>query len=94
MFYTLAQPKNARYQDKLRKELSTLPIPLNFKDVCNLPYLNILVLEVLRLYAPGPGGLQQRVVPPSSKSTVFTVEGKNYELPSNTMVGIQAYSSQ
>lgn len=91
LLYTLARPENIKYQDKLRDEVSKLASPLDFKEVCNLPFLNICVLECLRLYPPGPGGLQQRVTP-VGESTSLDIDGKVYSLPPNTMVGVQAYS--
>lgn len=91
MLYTLARPENRKYQDKLRHEVSKLPSPLDFKELCKLPYLDICVLESLRLHSPGPGSLQQRVTP-ASEPTVLTNNGRSYTLPPSTMVGIQAYS--
>ncbi|KAF7557741.1 hypothetical protein G7Z17_g477 [Cylindrodendrum hubeiense] len=91
MFFNLALPENREYQEKLRKEVLELSSPLDFKEVCNLPYLNICVLELLRLHAPGPGSLQQRVTPANEK-TILESHGTKYELPPGTMVGIQAHS--
>jgi cytochrome P450 len=93
MFYELALPKNRKYQDKIRDEVSKLVDPLDFKSVCNLPYLNTCVLESLRLNPPGPGALQQRVTPPN-ESSVLSVQGKSYVLPPSTIVGVQAFSIQ
>ena len=91
MFHTLALPENQKYQARLREEVSRLPRPLDYRDVCNLPFLNICVLEILRLYAPGPGSLQQRMTPPGMP-TVVDVGGKTYTIPANTQIGVQAYS--
>lgn len=91
LLYTLARQENREYQEKLREEVSRLSSPLNFKDVCNLPYLNTCVMESLRLTPPGPGAMQQRIVP-GNEHLSLKVYGKSYILPPNTVVGVQAYS--
>ncbi|KAF2673053.1 cytochrome P450 [Microthyrium microscopicum] len=93
IFHTLALPENRIHQDKLRKELAELPLPLDFKTVCALPYLNILVLESLRLNPPAPGSLQQRYIP-GNETAALIIEGKSFVLPGSTLLGIQAYSLQ
>lgn len=89
--YTLALPRNRRYQDKLREEVSRLSSPLDFKEVCQLPFLNTCVLECLRLYPPGPGGLQQRATP-AVGDIALSGNGKKYTLPPGVVVGVQPYS--
>lgn len=91
LLYTLARPENRKYQDRLRDEVCKLASPFDHREVCNLPFLNVCVLECLRLYPPGPGGLQQRVTP-VGKTTSLDIDGKVYLLPPSTMVGVQAYS--
>lgn len=91
MLYCLALPENAKYQDRLRAEVSTLAQGINVKDVCDLPFLDQCLYETLRLYAPGPGSLQQRVTP-QGKPTSISIRGHTYSLPPHTMIGCLAYS--
>ncbi|KAJ5678767.1 hypothetical protein N7462_007011 [Penicillium macrosclerotiorum] len=82
-------------QDKLRKELQTLDPPIQFpgladlpspKSIDNLPLLEAIVTETLRLHAPIPG-IQPRVTPAPSCSLA------GYDkIPPNTRVNAQAYS--
>ena len=65
--------------------------PLDFKAVCSLSYLDAFVLEVLRVFAPGPGSLQQRVTPKAER-TSLTIDGKVWIIPPGTTIGVQAYS--
>lgn len=87
--YSLA--KNPHYQERLRKEVSSLPESMDPKSICALQFLDQLTLEVLRLYAPGPGSLQQRVTP-RSETTYMSINGVDYRLPPSTVIGVQAYS--
>ncbi|KAK2597485.1 hypothetical protein N8I77_012267 [Diaporthe amygdali] len=89
--YVLSLPKNQQYQERLREEVSQLSWPLDFKAVGKLRYLEMCVLEILRLYPPGPGSLQQRVTP-LKEATHVNIQGIVYKLAPGTIVGIQAYS--
>ncbi|KAI1107412.1 cytochrome P450 [Jackrogersella minutella] len=89
--YTLSLPRHHKYQDKLRQEVSQLLWPFDFKAICGLPFLDACTFEILRLYAPGPGSLQQRVTP-FGEATSLNIQGQIYVLPPGTTVGIQAYS--
>jgi cytochrome P450 len=91
MLHTLALPENKVYQDRLRAELLKLPYPYNFKDVCNLPFLESCSREILRIRSPGPGNIQQRCTPPST-TTSITVGDCVYKLPGDTLIGTQAFS--
>lgn len=89
MFHELALPENLTCQSKLREEISQLELPLDFRKVCNLPYLDSCVYEILRLHPPGPGSLQQRW---TTEETVLNIEGRTYRIPANTLIGTQAQS--
>ncbi|KAJ5939107.1 hypothetical protein N7466_002241 [Penicillium verhagenii] len=91
MLHTLALPEHKAYQDRLRSEICTLPYPFSFKDVCSLPFLECCAREILRMYSPGPGSIQQRCTPASTR-TAITVGDKVYHLPGNTQIGIQQFS--
>ena len=84
ILYELALPGNHKYQVRLREELSSLSLPLNFKEVSDLPFLNSLIYESLRLRAPAPGSMQQRF---TTEQTAFIVHGKTYHIPPNVLVG-------
>lgn len=71
--------------------MKELAWPLKAKDVCNLPFLDACALEVLRIFAPAPGSLQQRMTP-KGENTTLTINGKEWQLPPGTMIGLQAYS--
>ncbi|KAK4862890.1 hypothetical protein LT330_003023 [Penicillium expansum] len=76
---------NSRIRDKLVAEVATLSEPIHDNDLRNLPYLNMVITETLRLYTAVPFGLPRAV--PS--------EGANfngYFLPSGATVSTQSYS--
>jgi unspecific monooxygenase len=93
LFWELS--KHPEWQEKLRKELMTLDPPIKFpksadlppaKSIDNLPVLEAIVTETLRLHAPIPG-IQPRVTPSPSCSLA------GYDnIPPNTRVNAQAYS--
>lgn len=93
LFWELS--KHPEIQSKLREELLTLDPPISFpkktdlpaaKSIDNLPLLEAIVTETLRLHAPIPG-IQPRVTPAPSCTLV------GYEnIPPNTRVNAQAYS--
>jgi unspecific monooxygenase len=87
--------RNQEIQDKLRKELLTLDSPVSYpkvgelppaKAIDNLPFLEAIVTETLRLHAPIPG-IQPRVTPSPS----CTLGGYS-DIPPNTRVSAQGYS--
>ncbi|OQV04715.1 hypothetical protein CLAIMM_09561 [Cladophialophora immunda] len=87
MIWALSLPQHETYQDKLREELSHisvdsqgLPEP---KDLTQLPYLNAVVRESLRLYAPLPA------FEPRSSPVDTVIDG--YEIPAGTIVGMSPY---
>lgn len=62
-YLTYSVCRDTRIRDKLVVELGKLPEGFTDKDLRNLPYLNHVIDETLRLYSAAPGGLP-RVVPP------------------------------
>lgn len=87
--------KHPDMQTKLREELLTLDHPISYpstaklppaRAIDNLPLLDAIVTETLRLHAPIPG-IQPRVTPSPS----CTLAGYS-DIPPNTRVNAQAYS--
>ncbi|KAJ5911698.1 uncharacterized protein N7473_001001 [Penicillium subrubescens] len=87
--------RHPEIQEQLREELLTLDSPILFpesselppaKSIDNLPLLEAIVTETLRLHAPIPG-IQPRVTPEPSCSLA------GYDnIPGNIRVNAQAYS--
>jgi cytochrome P450 len=87
MIWALSLPKHKHHQEKLRREIMTVqvgehgvPAP---KDLILLPYLNAVIRETLRLYAPIP------TYEPRSLPVDTVIDG--YEIPANTIVGMSPY---
>jgi cytochrome P450 len=76
---------DSRVREKLNAELKTIPEPITDKSLRDLPYLNQVISETLRLYTAVPAGLP-RLVPE---------EGANfngYHVPAGMTVETQSYS--
>ncbi|KAJ5454167.1 uncharacterized protein N7458_005123 [Penicillium daleae] len=80
-----AVSRDARVRDKLVEELATVPEPVADRNLRDLPYLNQVINETLRLYTAVPFGL-----PRSTPSEGATFNG--YFVPGGTTVSTQSYS--
>ena len=83
LVYSVCRDKRVR--DKLVSELLNLPESYTDKDLRNLPYLNHVIDEALRLHPAVPNGLP-RAVPPEG------AHFNGYDLPGGCSVSTQAYS--
>ncbi|KAI1852249.1 hypothetical protein JX266_002427 [Neoarthrinium moseri] len=70
---------------KLVDELLTVPPKFAYDDIRDLPYLNMVIEETLRLYSAAPAGLP-RIVPPGGADLA------GHHLPAGSTVSTQAYS--
>ncbi|KAF4449388.1 hypothetical protein F53441_7367 [Fusarium austroafricanum] len=70
---------------RLVSELQTLTAGFQHSDLRDLPYLNNVIYETLRLYSAAPAALP-RVVPPGGASLA------GHFLPENTIVSTQAWT--
>ncbi|KKK14137.1 hypothetical protein P175DRAFT_0512102 [Aspergillus ochraceoroseus IBT 24754] len=77
--------KHEHVKQKLLAELRELPVDPTDKDLRDLPYLNRVIQETLRVYSVVPSALP-RVVPPEGA----TLAG--HSLPGGTVVSTQAYT--
>ncbi|KAF2642621.1 cytochrome P450 [Massarina eburnea CBS 473.64] len=89
--WALSRPENKVYQEKLIKEVDSIPIESCNDDgnptaeaVDKLPYLDAVIKESLRLYAPLPAS------EPRSMSVDVTVDG--YKIPAGTVVSVSPYT--
>ena len=87
LVWAMSLPRTRPFQDKLRKELSNLsvngqgvPTP---KDLLQLPYLNAVIKETLRLYAPLP------TFEPRSSPLDTLIDG--FHIPAGATVGMSPY---
>lgn len=75
--------------DRIRKallhDLASLPENFNDEDACQLPYLDQLINETLRVYSAAPSALP-RIVPPGG------AQMGDYGVPGGLTVSTQAYS--
>ncbi|KAJ4424214.1 hypothetical protein N0V82_001080 [Gnomoniopsis sp. IMI 355080] len=91
LVWAMSQPQNQIFQEKLREEVLSLPadalnehgIP-KAEAVDKLVYLNAVIKETLRLYAPLP------VFAPRSLMVDSEIDG--YQIPAGTVVGMAPYS--
>ncbi|KAF2428615.1 putative P450 monooxygenase [Tothia fuscella] len=91
LIWALSRSENRIYQDKLREEVQAIPdSSLNDEGIptveaCDkLPYLDAIIKETLRLYAPLPAS------EPRSLPTVSNIDG--YTIPPKTVVGMSPFS--
>jgi hypothetical protein len=91
LIWALSLPKNVKYQEKLIGEALAMPDSmLNSKGIPSadatgkLPYLDAVIKETLRLYAPLPAS------EPRSLPIDTTIDG--YKVPANTTVSMSPYS--
>ncbi|GES63242.1 benzoate 4-monooxygenase cytochrome P450 [Aspergillus terreus] len=86
--FALSQPANLSFQEKLNQEIQSLP-EVVVDDVVNalaadkLPYLDAVIKETLRLYAPLPGSEPRW----SEKDEI--IDG--YRVPAQTIVSMSPY---
>jgi cytochrome P450 len=80
-----AVSRDTRVRDKLVEELASIPEPVADRDLRDLPYLNHVINETLRLYTAVPFGL-----PRSTPSEGANFNG--YFVPGGTTVSTQSYS--
>lgn len=94
MIWALSLPQNKKCQEKLREEVSRVSVDADSgngngigipspKDLTQLPYLNAVVREALRLYSPLPA-FEPRVSPMDT-----LIDG--YEIPAGTIVGMSPF---
>ncbi|KGO76743.1 Cytochrome P450, E-class, group I [Penicillium italicum] len=84
-YLTYAVCRDSRVRDKLVAELAGIPEPVTDKSLRDLPYLNQVISETLRLYTAVPFGLP-RLVPPEG------AQFNGYHVPGGITVSTQAYS--
>ncbi|OJI95887.1 hypothetical protein ASPVEDRAFT_156755 [Aspergillus versicolor CBS 583.65] len=94
VMFILSQPENYVYQEKLRAEVQSLALnPEDLADNENvisavaadkLPYLDAVIKETLRLFAPLPG------TEPRFADTDQVIDG--YHIPAGTLVSMSPYT--
>jgi hypothetical protein len=91
LIWALSLPENAKFQEKLIQEVSTLSgSMLDARGVptvdatINLPYLDAVIKETCRIYAPLPAS------EPRSLPVDTVIDG--YQIPANTVVSMSPYT--
>lgn len=90
LIWALSRPQNQQYQRRLQSEIQAIP-ESTFNDgvpdveACDkLPYLDAVIKETLRLYAPLPAS------EPRTHAQDTTID--NYEIPARTTVSMAPFS--
>ncbi|RVX73985.1 hypothetical protein B0A52_02875 [Exophiala mesophila] len=88
MIWALSLPQHKHIQTKLQAEVSGLDVDENGipnpRDLTQLSYLNAVIREALRMYAPLP------TFEPRSSLIDVVIDG--YHIPAGTVVGMSPYS--
>ena len=91
LIWALSRSENIPFQEKLIEEVCSIPIAsVNRKGIASmeatgkLPYLDAVIKETLRLYAPLPAS------EPRSLPVDTVIDG--YRIPANTIVSMSAFS--
>ncbi|KAH8703985.1 putative cytochrome P450 [Talaromyces proteolyticus] len=77
--------KNPSIRDKLVEEVKALPEDFSEEHVRDLPYLNQVINEALRIHSAVPSALPRKVPPEGAKLA-------GYQIPGGTTVSTQAYT--
>ncbi|QDS71312.1 hypothetical protein FKW77_001782 [Venturia effusa] len=78
--------RNPRYLQRVREELKGISSPITYDQARNIPYLNAVIKEALRVH-PAAGLPIQRVVPKGGR----TIAGRFF--PAGTLVGINPWAA-
>ena len=89
ILYHLSRPENRTMQKKVREELCATGSSLS--DVRDLPYLNCVIKEAMRLNPSLIGTLPRTLLAPID---IHTSNGKGIKLPAGTTISMQNYVHQ
>ncbi|KAJ6098162.1 hypothetical protein N7499_002536 [Penicillium canescens] len=84
-YLSYAVSHDSRVREKLVAELTGLAEPITDKSLRNLPYLNLVITETLRLYTAVPLGLPRSVPPEGAHFCGF-------QIPGGITISTQSYS--